>query len=62
MQDGGSYMLAIEGTTSGTCSFTASGLTFKYPPGHTATTGGNMTIYSFTRVGTYVFITWIPGY
>jgi hypothetical protein len=32
MQDGGVYTLMVEGTTSGTCSFSQSGLTFKLPP------------------------------
>lgn len=62
MQDGGSYQLFVEGGTSGTCAFTHTGVTFKYPPGHGATTAGKMTIYSFTRVGTFVFVAWVAGY
>jgi hypothetical protein len=62
MLDGGTYTLAVEGTTSGTCSFTQSGLTFKMPSNHGATTASTMTVYSFIRLGSYVFVTWTPGY
>jgi len=62
MADGGTYQLFVEGTTSGTCSFTHSGLTFKMPSNHGATTASTMTAYTFTRAGTYVFVAWIPGY
>ena len=62
MQDGGNYILAVEGTTSGTCSFSQAGLTFKLPAGHGATTTGKMTIYAFLRAGTIIFVTWVPGY
>jgi hypothetical protein len=62
MQDGGSYTLVIQGTTSGTCSFSQSGLTFKLPVGHGATTAAKQTVYSFMRAGTTVYATWIPGY
>ncbi len=67
MQDGGSYTLMVEGTTVGTCTFTdtadyASGLTFKTPSNYGATTSGTMTLFNFTRGGTNVFVTWMPGY
>ncbi|MGW1425748.1 beta strand repeat-containing protein [Bradyrhizobium manausense] len=62
MQDGGTYQLFVEGTTSGTCSFSQSGMTFKMPSNHGATTAGTMTVYSFTRAGTNVFVAWIPAY
>lgn len=62
MQDGGTYTLFVQGTTTGTCAFTHSGLTFKYPPGHGATTAAKMTVYAFTRTGSYVFVSWTPGY
>ena len=62
MQDGGTYQLFVEGTTSGTCSFSQSGLTFKLPPNHGATTASTMTAYSFTRAGSNVFVAWVPGY
>jgi hypothetical protein len=62
MVDGGVYTLAIKGTTTGTCSFSQSGLTYRMPSNHGATTGGTMTLYSFQRLGTDVFVTWTPGY
>ncbi len=62
MQDGGTYTLFVQGTTSATCSFAHSGLTVKLPPGHGATTGGTMTVYGFTRAGNHVFATWVKGY
>jgi hypothetical protein len=65
MTDGGTYQLTIDGTTSGTCSFSNSDsptLTFRLPSNHGATTSGKKTIYSFVRNGTDVFVTWVPGY
>ncbi|MDE1902166.1 MAG: hypothetical protein KGI37_11105 [Alphaproteobacteria bacterium] len=65
MQDGGSYTLLVEGTTSGTCSFSNSDsptLAFRLPSNHGATTSGTMTLYHFLRMGTYVIVTWMPGY
>ena len=65
MKDGGSYTLMVEGTTAGTCSFSNSdspALTFKLPSNYGATTSGTMTLFNFTRGGSYVFVTWNPGY
>ncbi len=62
MKDGGTYQLFVEGATSGTCSFSHTGLTFKMPPNHGAATASTMTVYTFTRAGTYVFVSWITGY
>ncbi|WP_461346530.1 beta strand repeat-containing protein [Bradyrhizobium sp. USDA 4451] len=65
MQDGGTYTLTVEGTTSATCSFSNSDsptLTFKMPSNHGSTTAGTMTVYHFMRRGTNVFVSWIPGY
>jgi hypothetical protein len=68
LKDGGSYILAIQGTVSGTCNFTAwsgsgtGALTVHYPPDHTATTGGFHTLYTFTVLGSHVYISWMPGY
>jgi hypothetical protein len=62
MQDGGSYTLVVQGATAATCSFSHSGLTFKLPVGHGATTVSKHTLYSFLRAGSNVYVTWIPGY
>ena len=61
MSDGGSYTLAIKGTSSATCKFTATGLTVHLPPDHQATISGKHTIYSFMVIGADVYISWIPG-
>ena len=62
MSDGGSYTLAIKGTLSAICRFTATGLlTVRYPPDHQATISGKHTIYSFMVIGADVYISWIPG-
>lgn len=62
MLSGGSYSLVVKGTASATCSFSHSGLTFKYPPGHGATEAGKHTVYSFLVAGSDVYVTWIKGY
>jgi hypothetical protein len=69
MRDGGSYTLIVQGTTSGTCTFTQSSpdsLTmasnFKFMPANSATVSGTMTIYSFLRAGNLVFTSWTTGY
>jgi hypothetical protein len=70
MKDGGSYTLAVKGTTSGTCSFTAfsdagstqyAGANVHLPIDHAATIGGTHTIYTFLVMGGDVYITWMPG-
>jgi hypothetical protein len=68
LKDGGSYTLAVFGTTSALCSFTAysdagsTALTLKLPPDHTWTLEGKSTVYTFVVLGTTVIASWIPGY
>lgn len=68
LKDGGTYSLAVKGTTSGTCSFLAysdagtTSLTVKLPPDHSATISTKQTIYTFMVMGTDVYVSWIPGY
>jgi|GEM_PF-4325759 len=65
LNDGGVYNLVIPQTSTGKyCWFSASSLTFKYPPGYGSPIAGTskMTLFSFMRVGDDVFVTWIPGY
>jgi len=59
MVDGGSYTLAVQGSTSAVCSFSHSGLTFRLPPDHGATVASTHTLYSFVRMGTTVYVTWL---
>jgi len=61
MQDGGNYTLAVKGTTSGTCSFSHTGLTFHLPTDHGATTASKHTLYSFVRMGADVYVAWAKG-
>ncbi len=68
MKDGATYTMAVQGTTSGTCAFSAfsdagsTPLTVKYPPSHAATTTGTETLYSFVVIGSSVYVAWVPGY
>lgn len=67
VKSGGSYTFAVQGTTAATCSFTAfsdagsTALTVHLPPGHTATTSGKHTVYTFIVMGTHLYAAWIPG-
>lgn len=61
MKDGGSYTLAVKGTTSATCTFSASSFTMHMPADHTATTSGFHTLYTFLVIGSDVYATWMPG-
>jgi hypothetical protein len=62
MADRHSYNLYVRGKNSGTCSFRADGLTFRFPSNHGPTIQGTTTIYSFVRFGSDVVIAWTPGY
>lgn len=54
IKDGGTYTLAVQGATSGTASFTASGFTFK-SPNNGPTTASKHTLYTFIVMGTTVY-------
>jgi len=60
MQDGGSYTLAVQGTTAGTCSFSQSGLTFRSSQTLTST-ASTQTVFTFIRVGSTVYVSMIAG-
>ncbi len=69
LKDGGSYTLAVQGTASALCSFTAFSdggstpiATIKMPPDHGATTAGKQTLYTFIVMGSTVYVAWVPGY
>lgn len=51
MKNGGSYTIAIQGTTSGTCTFTHSGETFLFSPANGPTISGTETTYTFFKNG-----------
>lgn len=68
MKDGGVYKLAVQGTTSGTATFTAKdmstpaeNLTVKYR-NNGPTQEGSETIYTFTVIGTSVYVDMATGY
>ncbi|OAZ05179.1 beta strand repeat-containing protein [Flavobacterium succinicans] len=63
LKDGGTYTLAVQGTTSGTSSFTASGFTVRYVNnGVTIVAGGKHTLYTFLVMGTNVYVYMATGF
>ena len=62
MQDGGSYTLACTNATSGTFTFSQTGLTFYFSPANAATLVNTMTVYTFLRIGANVYVSWIAGF
>jgi hypothetical protein len=58
MLDGATYNLLVTETSATTCVFSASGLTFLYAPANGSRVGGKATIYSFTRIGLNVVVSW----
>lgn len=62
MLDGGVYTLAVTDIAINTCTFTQAGLTFYFSPGNGFRNNGQRTIYSFQRIGTDVYVSWIPGF
>lgn len=68
LKDGGTYSFVIKGTSAATCSFSGYSdlgttiLTMHLPPDHAATISGKHTFYTFSVVGTDVYVAWTPGY
>lgn len=60
MKDGGTYTLAVQGTTSGTAAFTQTGLTFT-SINNAATTASKHTLYTFIVMGTTVYYSMMTG-
>jgi len=58
MLDGASYSVGIK-NTSGTCSFTSSGDTVHYAGGVANVTITSHTIFTFLKMGTDVYVTWV---
>jgi hypothetical protein len=61
IKDGGTYTLAVQGTTSGTASFSAVGFTFKSINNGT-TIAGKDTLYTFVVMGTTVYVYMAAGF
>ena len=58
MKDGGTYTLAVQGTTSGTAAFTT-GFTNNISLGNYTTVGGKQTVYTFVVMGNTVYYSMI---
>jgi hypothetical protein len=58
MVDGGSYSITVK-NTSGSCTFTSSGDTVHYAGGVTTIPISSHTIFSFLKMGTDVYVTWV---
>lgn len=61
IKDGGTYTLAVQGTTSGTATFTASGFTVR-TVNNGPTTAGRQTLYTFIVMGTTVYVYMATGF
>lgn len=61
LKNGGTYSLAVRGTTSATSTFTAAGFTVKYA-NNRATTNGTETVYTFLVMGTTVYVYMSAGF
>jgi hypothetical protein len=61
LKDGGTYTLAVKGTTSGTASFSQSGITF-HIVNNAATTTGKHTLYTFIVMGADAYVWMTNGF
>ena len=61
IKDGGTYTLAVRGTTSGTASFSSTGFSFK-SVNNATTIAGKETLYTFLVMGTTVYVYMTTGF
>lgn len=61
LKNGGTYSLAVRGSSAATSTFTASGFTVKYA-NNRATTAGTETVYTFLVMGTTVYVYMSSGF
>jgi hypothetical protein len=61
IKDGGTYTLSVQGTTSGTASFSATGFTFK-STNNAQTIAGKHTLYTFMVIGTTAYFNMSTGF
>lgn len=61
IKDGGTYTLAVQGTTSGTSSFSSSGFTF-FSTNNGTTTSNKQTLYTFIVMGSKVYFFMATGF
>lgn len=62
LQSGGTYQLLVKGMSGGTCSFSATGFTFKTKPINLTQTANSEILFSFSVMGTDVYVTSVDGY
>lgn len=68
LKSGGVYTFAVKGLTAATCVFTGysdagvTAISVHVPPDHGPTAAGSHTVYSFTVMGTDVYVSWVTGY
>jgi hypothetical protein len=62
MLDAGTYILAVTETGTSQCTFSQAGLTFFFYPANAARTSGQRTVYTFQRIGTDVYVSWVAGF
>lgn len=60
--EGAQYTLAVQNAThTGPCVFSNSGSTFRYQPSNATPATGHV-IYSFTKIGSIVYVSWVEGF
>jgi hypothetical protein len=62
MKDGGTYTLAVQGTTAGTSSFSAPNFTVFKSVNNGQTIAGKQTLYTFIVMGTTVYVYMAAGF
>lgn len=69
LRDGGSYTLAVTGTGTAQCVFNtattgddAGTVSYRFIPTNAVRTANSHTIYSFQRIGSVVYVSWITGF
>lgn len=69
LRDGGTYSLVVTSTGTGQCSFSASTtgadaatVTYRFKPANAARTASSHSIYTLTRIGTVVYVSWTSGF
>ncbi len=62
MLDGGTYILAVSETGTSQCDFSQTGLTFFFSPANGPRESGTRTVYTFQRIGSDVYVSWIKGF
>lgn len=69
LRNGGNYLLVVTGAGTSTCNFSTSTsgddsatVTYRFIPANGARTASSHTLYTLSRVGTNVYVTWVTGF